>query len=102
MGQQGIRDHSTSPVTARSAITSPRKLKGTIKMGDTPSVARLLRGVAEDPTQPGWGGQYVRIWDGRKTVFDRLTTAADTAEVFGVVEFALPVPEGYAARILRG
>ena len=63
-------------------------------MGDSPSVGYLLRNTLEDPTKPGWGGQFVRLWDGRKTIFDRLTTAADTAEVFGVVEFAVPVPEG--------
>lgn len=71
-------------------------LKGTIKMGDSPSVGWLLHGTPDDPTQPGWGGKFVRIWDGRKTVFDRLTTEADKAEVFGVVEFALPVPQGFA------
>ena len=70
-------------------------LKSTIKMGDSPSVGWLLKGLPEDPTQPSWGGKFVRIWDGRKTVFDRLTTEADTAEVFGVVEFALPVPQGF-------
>ncbi len=69
-------------------------LKGVIKMGDTPSVAYLLRGKPEDPSQPSWGGRFVRIWDGRKTVFDRLTTEADRAEVFGLVEFVLPLPEG--------
>lgn len=72
------------------------QLKGTIKMGDTPSLARLIHGVPEDPTQPSWGGRYVRVWDGRKTVFDRLTSEADAAEVFGVVEFALPVPDGFS------
>lgn len=40
----------------------------------------------------------MRIWDGRKTVFDRLTTAKDQAEVFGVVEFALPAPAGMTRR----
>ncbi len=69
-------------------------LRGTIKMGDTPSVGWLLHGVSDDPTQPGWGGKFVRIWDGRKTLFDRLTTEADTVEAFGVVEFALPLPVG--------
>ena len=67
-------------------------------MGDTPSLARLIHGTPEDPTQPSWGGKYVRIWDGRKTIFDHLTTAADTAEVFGVTEFALPVPDGFSAK----
>lgn len=69
-------------------------LRGTIKMGDSPSVGWLLHGTPADPSQPGWGGKFVRIWDGRKTVFDRLTTEADRAEVFGVVEFALPAPPG--------
>jgi hypothetical protein len=63
-------------------------------MGDSPSVGYLLHGMSEDPSQPGWGGRFVRIWDGRKTVFDRLTTGSDNAEVFGVIEFALPLPDG--------
>jgi hypothetical protein len=70
------------------------QLKGTIKMGDSPSVGWLLRGTPQDPSQPGWGGKFARIWDGRKTVFDRLTTEADQAEPFGVVEFNLPLPAG--------
>ncbi|MFC9746368.1 DUF1593 domain-containing protein [Streptomyces niveus] len=67
-----------------------------VKMGDTPSVAWYLNGT-QNPERPSWGGKYVRVWDERKTVFNRLTTAEDTAEVYGVVEFALPVPEGYGA-----
>jgi Protein of unknown function (DUF1593) len=69
-------------------------LDGTLKMGDSPSIAYLLGNSRDDPTAPGWGGQFVRVWDGRKTVFTRLTTAADSAEAFGVVEFVLPVPQG--------
>lgn len=69
-------------------------LDGTIKMGDSPSIGYLLRNTLEDPSQPGWGGRFVRAWDGRKTVFTRLTTDRDAAEAFGVVEFALAVPEG--------
>jgi hypothetical protein len=34
--------------------------KGSIKMGDTPTVAYLLRGKRSDPTLPHWGGQFVR------------------------------------------
>ena len=71
------------------------QLNGTLKMGDSPSVGWLLNGSPDDPTKPGWGGHFVRVWDGRKAVFNRLTTEADKAEVFGVVEFALPVPAGY-------
>jgi hypothetical protein len=69
-------------------------LKGVIKMGDSPSAGLLLRGNPADPAQPGWGGRFVRLWEGRKTVFDRLTTEADSAEAFGVAEFALPLPAG--------
>jgi hypothetical protein len=69
-------------------------LDGTIKMGDSSSVGYLLHGTPDDPSQGGWGGRFVRIWDGRKTVFNRLTTAADHAEAFGVVEFVLPLPDG--------
>ncbi len=72
--------------------------KGDIKMGDTPSLARLIHGTSEDPTQPSWGGRYVPIWDGRKTVSNRLTTESDTVEVFGVTEFALPLPKGYSQK----
>jgi hypothetical protein len=74
------------------------QLKGTIKMGDTPSVARLLRGGSEDPTQPSWGGKYVRIWDGRKSIFDRLTTEVDHVEVFGVTEFVLAKPSDFSGQ----
>ena len=72
--------------------------KSDIKMGDTPSVSRLMRGVSEDPSQPGWGGKYVRIWGGRKTVFYRHTTKDDQVEAFGVTEFVLPVPQGYTSK----
>ena len=77
-------------------------LGGTIKMGDSPSVGYLLHGTPDDPSQPGWGGRFVRVWDGRKTVFDRLTTEADKVEAFGVVEFALPVPAGMTRGTPRG
>ena len=69
--------------------------KKDVKMGDTPSVARLLVGDSEDPSQPSWGGRYVRLWGDRKTVFDRHTTKADTVEAFGVTEFVLPKPTGF-------
>ena len=71
---------------------------GTLKMGDSPSVGYLLHGTPGDPSQPGWGGRFVRVWDGRKTIFDRLTSTSDLAEAFGVVEFALPVPAGMTAQ----
>jgi hypothetical protein len=69
-------------------------LDGTLKMGDTPSVVYLLRDRPEDPSTPGWGGQFVRAWERPYAVFERLTTAADRIEQFGVLELALPLGEG--------
>lgn len=69
-------------------------LNGVLKMGDSPSVGYLLSGASPDPGRGGWGGRFVPVWADRKTVFGRLTTAADEAEAFGVVEIRIPVPPG--------
>ena len=75
-------------------------LNGSMKMGDTPAVVYLLQNAAttEDPTRPSWGGSFVRVWDERKTIFERVTTEADTVEAFGVVEFRLFTPDGKLAK----
>jgi len=95
-GEWGNRAFVAAHVAGRGALGEyfAAQLEGTVKMGDSPSVGYLLRNTPDDPSAPGWGGRFVRLWDGRKTVFDRLTTAADHAEAFGVVEFRLPVPAG--------
>lgn len=64
---------------------------GGIKMGDTPSVARLLYGDPEDPSQPSWGGQFVRAWTRPHVVFKRITSATDSMEQFGIMELNLPL-----------
>lgn len=69
-------------------------LKGVIKMGDSPSVTHVLGADPMRPEAAGWGGSFVRSWDGRRVNFPRLTSAADRAEIFSVVEFALPLPAG--------
>ncbi len=95
-GDWGNTAFVTRHVAGRGALGDffATLLEGTVKMGDSPSAGYLLHGTPEDPSQPSWGGRFVRAWDGRKTVFSRLTTEADTVEAFGVVEFALPVPAG--------
>ncbi len=60
-------------------------------MGDTPSVAWLLKGTPEDPAKPGWGGQFVRAWERPTAHFDRLTTKDDRMELFGILELSLPL-----------
>jgi hypothetical protein len=70
------------------------QLQGTVKMGDSPSVVYALQSSRDDPSHAGWGGRFVPIWDGRKTIFERNTTVDDKVEAFGVVEFAVPMPAG--------
>lgn len=95
-GDWGNRSFVTKHIADHGSLGNffDTQLKGTIKMGDSPSVTYLLNGDPANPAKPGWGGQYVRIWDDRNSSFQRLTTAADRVEVFGVVEIAVPVPPG--------
>lgn len=62
-----------------------------MKMGDSPSLTRLLYGTPEDPTKPSWGGQFVRAWKRPHTVFHHITTERDSIEQFGVLELLLPL-----------
>jgi hypothetical protein len=73
-------------------------LGGTIKMGDSPSVGYLLYGTPEDPSQPGWGGRFVRAWERPHATFQRLTGLQDRIEQSGVFELALPLGEPRPAR----
>lgn len=95
-GERGNASFVAAHIAGHGALGAyfATHLKGVIKMGDSPSVGFLLKGAPQDPTQPGWGGRFVRVWDGRQAVFDRLTTEADRAEAFGVVEFDIPLPQG--------
>jgi len=65
--------------------------KANIKMGDTPSVGWLLKGMPDDPSQPGWGGRFVRAWERPYSRFARMTTKEDRMEIFGVLELVLPM-----------
>jgi Protein of unknown function (DUF1593) len=92
-GEWGNKEFVARHVAGRGAIGAyfAEHLGGVIKMGDTPSVNWLLKGTPAEPTWPGWGGRFVRAWDRPYVEFDRLTTAADRSEIFGIVEFALPL-----------
>lgn len=74
------------------------QLGGQIKMGDTPSVARLLQGSPEDPAKPSWGGRYVRAWPRPHVVYHRTTTSVDIIEQFGVLELVLPIGDELPAQ----
>jgi uncharacterized protein YndB with AHSA1/START domain len=95
-GEWSNREFVTRRIVGRGALGDyfASKLQGVIKMGDSPSVTYLLNGDPANPEKPGWGGRYVPIWDGRLSSFNRLTTDSDKAEVFGTVDFSIPVPAG--------
>lgn len=105
-GEWGNAGFVSAHVAGRGAIGAyfAGHLGGVIKMGDTPSVNWLLRGEPGEPALPGWGGRFVRAWDRPFARFDRLTTAADRIEVFGIVEFVLPLgpdaPAGPEGRLV--
>lgn len=61
-------------------------LSGVIKMGDTPSVTYLLKGIPECPEDPSWGGRFVRVNNRPKFIFRRNTNQKDIIEVFGILE----------------
>ncbi len=72
-------------------ISFEDRTRTSLKMGDTPTVSWLLRGDPGLPFQPGWGGRYVRAWARPYARFDRLTTAEDRLEIFGILELVLPL-----------
>jgi hypothetical protein len=82
----------------RHRVLVSTDIGGTIKMGDTPSVAWLLRGTPDDPSKPGWGGQFVRAWQRPYPRLSRLPTEEDRMEVFGILELALPLGDKAPAK----
>lgn len=69
-------------------------INGNMKMGDSPSVTYVLGKNPEDPSQPNWGGTFVRAWERPRAVFNRLTTAADRVEQYAIVDIELPPGHG--------
>lgn len=65
-----VRDHvcgrgALGDLFCRLSPALGRSATGRIKMGDTPSVAYLMRGNPDDPTGEHWGGRFVPHPDGR-------------------------------------
>ncbi|MHC4165937.1 MAG: DUF1593 domain-containing protein [Planctomycetota bacterium] len=103
-GQWGNRAFVSQHIAGKGALGDFFvSKKADIKMGDTPSVGWVLRGTPDDPSQPGWGGRFVRAWERPYACFDRLTTKGDRIEVFGILEMVLPLgdraPEKPEARL---
>ena len=100
-GDLGNRSFVETHIQERGALGGyfVGHLGGVIKMGDTPSVTYMMSSP-EDPSQPGWGGRFVRAWERPKRVFDRLTTIDEELETFGLLELVLPGPEGATASLV--
>ena len=91
-GQWGNRAFVSQHIAGKGALGDFFvSKKGDVKMGDTPSVGWLLKGTPDDPSQPGWGGRFVRAWEHPYSRFERMTTKADRMEVFGILELVLPM-----------
>jgi hypothetical protein len=99
-GDQGNDGFIRTHVARRGALGTylAALLNGVMKMGDTPTVARLLHGTPEDPAQASWGGRHVRAWPRPYVRLDRLPTAADRIEHFAILELVLPLGAGAPAR----
>jgi hypothetical protein len=91
-GQWGNREFVKQHIAGKGALGDFFvSKKGDIKMGDTPSVGWMLKDTPGDPSQPGWGGRFVRAWKRPYSCFERMTTKKDRMEVFGILELVLPM-----------
>lgn len=68
-------------------------LSGQIKMGDTPTVAWLLKGNSERPVEPGWGGRFVRVGQMPGEGFRHPMNQRQQVEMFEAAELILAGPE---------
>ena len=66
--------------------------KGNPKLGDTPSLLYMMKGDPTNPEQQSWGGRFVRCSRTPRVVFHGATTAQDTAQVCGIIEWQLQGP----------
>jgi hypothetical protein len=67
--------------------------KGSLKMGDTPSLAYVMNENPDDPLGESWGGSFTQINHSSRYFFDRNTTTSDTVVAYGVVEWEFKGPE---------
>lgn len=66
--------------------------KGNPKMGDTPTLLYLMQGNPEQPEEQSWAGRFVKTDRTPRRIFYGPTTAADTAQICGIIEWRLKGP----------
>ncbi len=67
--------------------------EGHIKMGDTPSMAYLMNGDANDPTTDSWGGKFEKINRSARYIFNGNTSTKDTVSAYAILEWRFKGPE---------
>ena len=67
--------------------------KGNPKLGDTPSLLYMMDGNPSNPEAQSWGGKFVKCQRTPRSVFRRVTTAKDTVEICGIIEWQLKGPK---------
>ena len=67
--------------------------KGTIKMGDTPSLLYMMDGDPTNPSRESWGGSFEKVNHSSHHTYDRMTTLADTVRVYSVVQLHFKGPQ---------
>ena len=68
-------------------------LEGKPKLGDTPTLLYMLDGDPTVPERESWGGSFVKIDHSSRAVFTRPTTARDTIQRDGVIEWQFKGPK---------
>ncbi len=68
-------------------------LEGKPKLGDTPTLLYMMDGDPADPERESWGGQFEKISRSARCIFNGPTTAADTVQRDGVIEWHFNGPE---------
>ena len=67
--------------------------KGNPKLGDTPSLLYMMDGNPTNPEALSWGGRFVKCKRTPRSVFRAATTAKDTVQICGIIEWQLKGPK---------
>lgn len=67
-------------------------LQGRPKLGDTPSLLYMMDGNPADPAKESWGGSFKKCTRTPRVVFNRQTTAEDTAQIYSIIEWHVKGP----------
>tara|TARA_R110001592_G_scaffold96331_4_gene276790 strand:- start:110803 stop:112092 length:1290 start_codon:yes stop_codon:yes gene_type:complete len=67
--------------------------QGRIKMGDTPSLAYLMKGDPNDPTGESWGGSFEKISRSPRKIFEGGSTTADSLAAYATIEWKFKGPD---------